>query len=124
MRFFEFADTDMGLDKFVTILNNFIGRAASKKQAVKLNWSTVQRIAKRCRFEMDDEDVYGTFKSIYDSKPIIKNLVRNFDADGIELNVPGTDKDTETPVKQGETSQDAVDKMAASAAPQQLAAQA
>ena len=73
---------------------------------------------------MDDEDVYGTFKSIYDSKPIIKNLVRNFDADGIELNVPGTDKDTETPVKQGETSQDAVDKMAASAAPQQLAAQA
>jgi hypothetical protein len=51
-------------------------------------------------------------------------LVKNFNADGIELNVPGTDKDTQTPVKQGQTSQDAVDKMAASAAPQQLAAQA
>ena len=124
MRFFEFADTDMGLDKFVTILNNFIGRAASKKQAVKLNWSTVQRIAKRCKFEIDDEDAYGTFKSIYDSKPIIQNLVKDFNADGITLNVPGTDKDTQAPVKQGETSQDAVDKAAASAAPQQLAAQA
>ena len=67
---------------------------------------------------------YETFKAMYDSNPAIQGLVRNFNADGIELNVPGTDKDTETPVKSGETSQDAVDKMAASAAPKQLAAQA
>jgi hypothetical protein len=122
MRFFEFADTDMGLDKFVIILKNFVGRAASKNQASKLNWRTLQKIADDSGFEMAAD--YETFKSIYDSSPIIQNLVKDFNADGITLNVPGTDKDTQTPVKQGETSQDAVDKMAASAAPQQLAAQA
>ncbi len=57
---------------------------------------------------------------MYDSSPAIKNLVRDFNADGVNLNVPGTDKDTETPVKSGETSQDAVDKIAASAAPANL----
>ena len=122
MRFFEFADTDMGLDKFVIILKNFIGRAASKNQASKLNWRTLQKIADDSGFEMAAD--YETFKSIYDSSPIIQNLVKDFNADGITLNVPGTDKDTQTPVKQDQTSQDAVDKMAASAAPQQLAAQA
>jgi hypothetical protein len=122
MRFFEFADTDMGLDKFVIILKNFVGRAASKNQASKLNWRTLQKIADDSGFEMAAD--YETFKSIYDSSPIIQTLIKDFNADGITLNVPGTDKDTQTPVKQGETSQDAVDKMAASAAPQQLAAQA
>lgn len=122
MRFFEFADADAGMDKFVMILRNFIGRAASKKQPAKLNWSGLQKIAADAGFEMGAD--YETFKAMYDSNPAIKNLVRNFNADGVELNVPGTDKDTQTPVKKGETSQDAVDKMAASAAPQQLAAQA
>lgn len=122
MRFFEFADTDMGLDKFVMILKNFIGRSASKKQPAKLNWNALQKIATDSGFEMGAD--YETFKSIYDSTPAVQKLVKNFNADGIELNVPGTDKETETPVSSGETSQDAVDKMAASAAPQQLAAQA
>ncbi len=118
MRFFEFVDTDLGLDKFVMILKNFIGRAASKKQAAKLNWSALQKIATDSGFEMGAD--YETFKSMYDSSPVIQALVKNFNADGIELNVPGTDKDTETPVKQGQTSQDAVDKIAAGAAAQNL----
>lgn len=118
MRFFEFVDTDLGLDKFVMILKNFIGRAASKKQAAKLNWSALQKIATDSGFEMGAD--YETFKSMYDSSPAIQGLVKNFNADGIELNVPGTDKDTETPVSQGQTSQDAVDKIAASAAAQNL----
>lgn len=122
MRFFEFADQDTGIDKFVMILRNFIGRASSKKQPAKLNWAGLQKIATDAGFEMGAD--YETFKAMYDSNPAIQGLVRNFNADGIELNVPGTDKDTETPVKSGETSQDAVDKMAASAAPKQLAAQA
>lgn len=122
MRFFEFADADIGVDKFVMILRNFIGRASSKKQPAKLNWAGLQKIAADAGFEMGAD--YETFKAMYDSNPAIQGLVRNFNADGIELNVPGTDKDTETPVKSGETSQDAVDKMAASAAPKQLAAQA
>ncbi len=118
MRFFEFVDTDLGLDKFVMILKNFIGRAASKKQAAKLNWSALQKIATDSGFEMGAD--YETFKSMYDSSPVIQSLVKNFNADGIELNVPGTDKDTETPVSQGQTSQDAVDKIAAGAAAQNL----
>ena len=118
MRFFEFVDTDLGLDKFVMILKIFIGRAASKKQAAKLNWSALQKIATDSGFEMGAD--YETFKSMYDSSPVIQTLVKNFNADGIELNVPGTDKDTETPVKQGQTSQDAVDKIAAGAAAQNL----
>jgi len=118
MRFFEFVDTDLGLDKFVMILKNFIGRAASKKQAAKLNWSALQKIATDSGFEMGAD--YETFKSMYDSSPAIQGLVKNFNADGIELNVPGTDKDTETPVSQGQTSQDAVDKIAAGAAAQNL----
>jgi len=118
MRFFEFVDTDLGLDKFVMILKNFIGRAASKKQAAKLNWSALQKIATDSGFEMGAD--YETFKSMYDSSPAIQGLVKNFNADGIELNVPGTDKDTQTPVKQGQTSQDAVDKIAAGAAAQNL----
>ena len=118
MRFFEFVDTDLGLDKFVMILKNFIGRAASKKQAAKLNWSALQKIATDSGFEMGAD--YETFKSMYDSSPVIQALVKNFNADGIELTVPGTDKDTETPVKQGQSSQDAVDKIAAGAAAQNL----
>ena len=118
MRFFEFVDTDLGQDKFVMILKNFIGRAASKKQAAKLNWSALQKIATDSGFEMGAD--YETFKSMYDSSPVIQGLVKNFNADGIELNVPGTDKDTETPVSQGQTSQDAVDKIAAGAAAQNL----
>jgi hypothetical protein len=52
-------------------------------------------------------------------------LVKDFNQDGINLNVPGAPDDQEqSPQKSGETSQDQVDKMAASAAPQQLAAQA
>ena len=52
MRFFEFADTDVDLDKFVIILKNFVGRSASKKQASKLNWKSLQQIADRSGFEM------------------------------------------------------------------------
>lgn len=118
MRFFEFADTDVGLDKFVMILKNFIGRASSKNQPANLNWASLQKIAADSGFEIGAD--YETFKSMYDSSPAIQGLVRNFNADGIELNVPGTDKDTETPVKSGETSQDAVDKIAAGAASQNL----
>ena len=118
MRFFEFADADTGVDKFVMILKNFIGRASSKKQPAKLNWAALQKIASDAGFEMGAD--YETFKAMYDATPAIQALVRDFNADGVNLNVPGTDQDTETPVKGGETSQDAVDKIAASAAPQNL----
>jgi hypothetical protein len=52
-------------------------------------------------------------------------MVKNFNDQGVELKVPGAPDDQEqSPQTTGKTSQDAVDQMAASAAPQQLAAQA
>ena len=123
MRFFEFAGDDGTLEKFVTVLKNFVGRAASKKEPVKLNWAGLDRISKGTGMEITAD--YETFKAMYDSSPLLQSVVKNFNADGIELNVPGA-PDAEKPASQGgeQTSQDAVDKMAASAAPQQLAAQA
>lgn len=122
MRFFEFADSDVGVDKFVMILRNFIGRAASKKSAAKLNWTGLEKIAQDSGFELGAD--YETFKSMYDSNPMIQSLVKNFNADGIELNVPGVadagEKGAQSPVKQGQTSQDAVDKIAAGAASSNL----
>ena len=126
MRFFEFSGDDVGLDKFVMILKNFIGRAASKKQPAKLNWAAIQKVASDSGFEFGAD--YEIFKSMYDSSPAIQGLVKNFNADGIELNVPGVaepgDANAQSPVNSGQTSQDAVDKAAASAAPGQLANQA
>jgi hypothetical protein len=123
MRFFEFADADVGVDKFVMVLRNFIGRAASKKQPAKLNWAALEKIATDAGFEVGTD--YETFKSMYDSTPAIQGLVRNFNADGVELNVPGTadagEVGAESPVNKGQTSQDAVDKIAAGAAAANLA---
>jgi hypothetical protein len=123
MRLFEFAGDDGTLEKFVTVLKNFAGRGASKKEPVKLNWAGLDRISKGTGMEITAD--YETFKAMYDASPLLQSVVKNFNADGIELNVPGA-PDAEKAAPQGgeKTSQDAVDKMAASAAPQQLAAQA
>jgi hypothetical protein len=121
MRFFEFADTDAGLDKFVMTLRNFIGRAASKKAPSKLNWASLQKITNDNGFEFAAD--YETFKSIYDSSPIVQSLVKNFNADGVELNVPGAEEpgdEGEPTPKGGDDSEEAVAKIAASAAPAQL----
>lgn len=120
MRFFEFSNTDAGLDKFVMILRNFVGRASSKGAAANLNWASLQKIATDNGFEFAAD--YETFKSIYDSSPAIQGLVKNFNDKGLELNVPGAPDEepkgdgTQSP----QDSQAAVDKIAASAAPKQL----
>lgn len=125
MRFFEFdGNKDLDLDRFIVILRNFVGRASSKKTPAKLNWSSLSRIAKLGGFELAAD--YETFKSMYDSNAAIQSLVKNFNADGIELNVPGA-PDAEPKgdgTKTPQDSQAAVDKIAASAAPKQLSAQA
>ena len=123
MRFFEFAGDDTS-DKLVIVLRNYIGRAASKKAPAKLNWNGLQQVLKTNGFELAAD--YETFKSMYDSNPAIQSLVKNFNDQGIELNVPGAPDEqpkgdgTQSP----QDSQAAVDKIAASAAPQQLASQA
>lgn len=124
MRIFEFTSGDKNLERFVIVLRNFIGRAASKKAPLKMNWNALQQIGKTSGVEVAAD--YETFKNMYDSSPALQSLVKNFDANGIELNVPGAPD--EQPKGDGTTtpqdSQAAVDQIAASAAPQQLAAQA
>ena len=122
MRFFEFVgDDDGNIDKFIIALRNQIGRAASKKSPAVLNWNAVAQMSKDTGFEMGAD--YETFKSMFDTYPIIQSLVKNFDAKCITLKVPGApdSEEEQSPQKSGETSQDQIDKMAASAAPQQLA---
>ncbi len=122
MRFVEFAGDDAG-DKLVIVLRNYIGRAASKKAPAKLNWNGLQQVLRTNGFEMAAD--YETFKAIYDGSPAIQAMVKNFNDEGIELKVPGAPDEepkgdgTQSP----EDSQAAVDKAAASAAPQQLAQQ-
>lgn len=124
MRFFEIIKegaNDDSVEKLSIVLKNFIGRASSKKAPAKLNWNGLNQISKSSGIELSTD--YETFKSMYDSYPILQSLVKNFNADGIELNVPGAPEEepegdgTQTPAD----SQAAVDKIAASAAPQQLA---
>ena len=121
MRFFEFSGDDEG-DRFVMVLRNYIGRAASKKAPAKLNWNGLNKVLAMNGFELTAD--YETFKAMYDSIPSIQQMVKNFNDDGIELNVPGAPDaepkgdGTQTPAD----SQAAVDQTAASAAAGQLAA--
>lgn len=121
MRFFEFNIGDRQLEKFIMILRNFQGRAASKKAPSKLNWNAVQQVAKASGAEVTAD--YETFKVMYDSSPALQKIVKNFNADGLVLDVPGSPDADKEPTQGGETSQDAVDATAATAAPQQLAQQ-
>lgn len=116
MRFFEFGDSLSGLDKFLTILRNYIGRAASQKAPSKLNWKGLNAVLKSSGFDLAVD--YETFKSMYDSNPTLQNIVKNFDQTGIELSVPGQ----ETPAGEPSTqdSEEVVAKMASSAVDQQI----
>jgi len=119
MRFVEFAPDQM-IDRYVVILKNIIGRASSKKAPARLNWAGLNKILQSNDASLAAD--YEMFKAMYDSSPALQNLVKNFNADGIELNVPGAD-DSEKPADGATDSQAAVDQAAASAAPQQLAQQ-
>jgi hypothetical protein len=117
MRFFEFGGVDDG-DRFIMVLRNYIGRAASKKAPAKLNWAGLNQVLQTNGFELTAD--YETFKAMYDSNIAIQSMVKDFNADGIELNVPGA-PDADEPTQDGETSQEKVDQTADSAAAGQLA---
>jgi hypothetical protein len=122
MRFFEFTGTDDTIDRYVIVLKNLIGRYASKKENAKLNWPALNKLVGTAGIEMTAD--YETFKAMYDSNPALQGLVKNFNADGIELNVPGAPEEPaeQEPTQGSDTtdSQAAVDKIAASAAPANL----
>lgn len=120
MRFFEFAGDDEG-DRFIMVLRNYIGRAASKKAPANLNWNGLNRVLATSGFELTAD--YETFKAMYDGSPAIQAMVKNFNERGIELNVPGApdEEPKGDGTKNPADSQDAVDQTAASAAAGQLA---
>lgn len=121
MRFFEFGgNSGIEIDRFIMVLRNYIGRAASQKAPSKLNWNGLNKVLAINGFELTAD--YETFKAMYDSSPAVQAMVSNFNDDGIELKVPGAPDDKNAPGTQD--SQAEVDKIAASAAPQQLATQA
>ena len=131
MRFFEFITEEKydGLNHFVTMLKNLVGRYTSKGQQAPLNWKAVAEIAKKTEFEVlgDPANGYETFKSLWDNDPkakaLLEPLVKNFNAQGLELNIPGA-PNAETQPTHGdnkETPADAVAKMASGAVNQQIA---
>lgn len=119
MRFFEFENQP--IDKLINVLKNIIGRSSSKKSPAKMNWAGLNQMVGANGFELAMD--YENFKAMYDSNPGLQSLIKNFNDSGIELNVPGAPESQ--PKSDGtdtaQDSQSAVDKIAASAAPQQLA---
>lgn len=131
MRIFEITGDD-SLDKFLVILRNQIGRSSKRSTPAPLSWEAVASMAKSAGFEVmaDPNTAFSVMKDLYDTDPVsrakLEQLVKNYNQnDGLILKVPGAPDEEKNPTQGGEkTSQDAVDQTAASAAPQQLAAQA
>lgn len=90
MRFVEF----QGAETFALLLKNLIGRSGSKKQPANLNWASVNQMLQSTGQGQID---YDGFKAMYDTSPLIQKLVANFNAQGIQLNVPGTNRDKMEP---------------------------
>jgi hypothetical protein len=113
MRLYEFQSTD----QLTLLLKNLIGRASSKKQAANFNWASLNTLLVKMGVDQMD---YEAFKAAYDSSPILQNLVRNFNAQGVQLKVPGTDQDTEKPGSDIDSSKDKVNQIASSNAMKQI----
>lgn len=118
MRFYEFGSpNDDSMDKFVVVLRNYIGRGSSQKIPAKLNWERLNQILKHSGSELTAD--YETFKTLYDTNPIIQRLIKNFNEKGVELNVPNAPQEPEA-TQGAETPQQAVDQQASAAVGQQL----
>jgi hypothetical protein len=116
MRFFEFAVKVDTVDRFVTVLKNYVGQSQSANKPAKLNWRGLTQIAHGNGIKVNLD--YETFKTLYDSVPLLQKITKNFNANGVELEVPGVADEKESPPE--EKSQDAVDQIAASNAEKNL----
>lgn len=113
MRLHEFVSTSN--DKLYITLKTLAGRAESKSQPAKFNWQGIEELVD---MKMD----YATFDRIYQAdknsaNPKFEQLVHDYNADGIELKVPGApDSNSDKAKPDAEKAQDNVNKTAASAA--------
>ena len=118
MRFFEFGDNNnANMDKFILALRNHIGRAASKGAPANLNWNAIAAMSRANGFELGADA--ETFKAMYDANPALQALVKDFNDQGISLNVPGAPGD-EITGPDGQSPAEKVDQVASSAVDQQL----
>ena len=104
MKFNEVESADNNL---VLLLRNLISQANSQQQTSYLSWPALNNLMQNVGDEQFD---YDSFKSSYDSSPMIKAMVKRFDARGVELKT--RKKDNKTP--QG-GSDNTISKMAKSA---------
>lgn len=129
MRFYELLleNTYDGLDNFVTMLQNLVGRYTSKQQRAVFSWKEISGIAKNSEFEMlgDEEKAYDTFVTLWEKNPkakaLLEPLVKNFNGQQIELDIPGVSDTDQEKSKDGESPEDAVAKTAAGAVNKQIA---
>ena len=116
MRFFEFTTSEVepAVLELKLLLDNLRGSAEAKESAGFFNWAAIDEMTQN--FEMD----YEIFDMIFQKyKSLFEPIVHDYSGDGIQLDVPGTNKDTQNG-DDAETSQDKVDDIAASAAEKNL----
>jgi len=89
MRLFEVEDRFT--DDLITILRNLVGRSDSKHSPQSITYQALANMLKNLGYGEID---YDQFKGIYDNNPDLQAVIKNFNADGIELN---TDIEKEKP---------------------------
>jgi hypothetical protein len=112
MRIYEIDQTNV--EALAIIFKTLIGRSRSKSQPAKFNWQGINTLLQKTNQEPLD---YETFDALYNSSQLIQSLVKDYNSDGIELDVPGApDSDSQQAKTDSEKAQDNVNKTAAGAA--------
>lgn len=96
-------------NNLVLLLRNLVAQANSKQQPSFLNWAALNNLMQNVGDEQFD---YDSFKTQYDSSPMIQKLVFKFDDRGVELKTYGTDPKR----SQGSEKETSISKMAKNAA--------
>lgn len=113
MRFFEFADTFT--DELLTLLHTLQSMAIEKGTPAEYSWKALNNM-----LDSKIELTYQAFEPMFKSdEASYSNLIKNFSGKGVELVVPGASSD-EPEQGDSDESQAAVNKIAASAAPNNL----
>lgn len=66
----------------IRVLNNLKGRADSKNQPAKFSWQAMSQMMQNITGQEID---YDAFKSEFDANPQLKNIVDNFDENGVTI---------------------------------------
>jgi len=83
VRFFEFNQTDKGLEAaLVNALNQLRGEADDHKQASEISFDAVSQIMKNTGYPTFN---FNLFKALYDQGKVLKNIVGDFNQEKITL---------------------------------------